>query len=75
MEGNAISAAFTALWRGLDGDTLSARVAVDLLNTEQKEVMRRARFAPALRALVSAREKDLFVQEVTNTIKRVRVNR
>lgn len=57
MEGNAISAAFTALWRGLDGDELSARVAVDLLKTDQVEVMRRARFAPALRALVGAREK------------------
>ena len=28
MEGNAISAAFTALWRGLDHDQLSANIAM-----------------------------------------------
>ena len=55
MEGNAISAAFTALWRGLDDDKNSANIAIDILSQEQIEVMKRARFAPALQALVKAR--------------------
>ena len=55
MEGNAISAAFTALWRGLDDDKNSANIATDILNQEQIDVMQRAQFAPALQALVKAR--------------------
>ena len=35
MEGNAISAAFTALWRGLDHDQLSANIAMEILNQQQ----------------------------------------
>ena len=55
MEGNAISAAFTALWRGLDDDKNSANIAIDILSQEQIDVMQRAHFAPALQALVKAR--------------------
>eukprot|EP00511_Aplanochytrium_stocchinoi_P013598 CAMPEP_0204890122 /NCGR_PEP_ID=MMETSP1349-20130617/24344_1 /ASSEMBLY_ACC=CAM_ASM_000710 /TAXON_ID=215587 /ORGANISM="Aplanochytrium stocchinoi, Strain GSBS06" /LENGTH=371 /DNA_ID=CAMNT_0052054651 /DNA_START=156 /DNA_END=1268 /DNA_ORIENTATION=- len=57
VEGNSISAAFTALWRGLSGDEFSAEIAAGLLSDKQIDVMQRARFAPPLRALVGARKQ------------------
>ena len=61
MEGNAISAAFTALWRGLDHDQLSANIAMEILNQQQLDVMYVAKFAPALQALVKARGEAVDV--------------
>eukprot|EP00944_MAST-04C_sp_MAST-4C-sp1_P009406 g9406.t1 len=55
MKGNSISAVFTSLWRGLDYDANSADIAVELLSSDQLATMQRARFAPALQALVKAR--------------------
>lgn len=57
--GNAISAAFTALWRGLGGDELSADIASSILAQKHLSTMRTGRFAPALRALVGARAYDV----------------
>ena len=68
MKGNSISAAFTALWRGLDYDANSADIAVELLSNDQLVVMQRARFAPALQALVKARGHavDVALMKILN---------
>ena len=57
-EGNAASAQFTALWRGLSTrDPHSAKIAAQLLDKNQKNKAKRAPYAPAIRALIGARSR------------------